>query len=192
MVASESSDLAVIGIVYLVVVIGIAVGCGYGARAIMVGKGRSGASGCWLGFFLGLLGLLIAALLSATPEHEMRKQQQMMSMMGGAPGYQPYAAQPFAAQPYAAQPSAAAQAGQWAADPFGRHQLRYHDGTRWTESVSDSGVTGFDPAEARAVPVAAGQWAPDPYRRHELRYFDGTNWTAAVSNGGTTATDPPG
>ncbi len=187
MAASEADNLIAGLVVYLLVLLGIAVGCGYGGRAIMVGKGRSGASGFCLGFFLGLLGLLIAALLSPTPEHEMRKQQQLMSMMGGAPGYQPYAAQPFAAQPIAA-----VQAGQWAADPFGRHQLRYHDGTRWTESVSDSGVTGFDPAEARAVPVAAGQWAPDPYRRHELRYFDGTNWTAAVSNSGTTATDPPG
>jgi hypothetical protein len=33
---------------------------------------------------------------------------------------------------------------QWASDPFGRHELRYSDGTKWTEQVSDNGVTGTD------------------------------------------------
>ncbi len=33
----------------------------------------------------------------------------------------------------------------WLADPSGRHQLRYWDGTRWTEHVSDNGVTSVDP-----------------------------------------------
>ena len=185
MFAASSSDgaaLAGVLLVYLLFLVGIAVACGYGARAIMVGKGRSGASGFCLGFFFGLLGLLIAALLSPTPEHEFRKQQQMMSMMIAQQSY----------QPYAAQTSAPLQAGQWAADSFGRHQLRYHDGLRWTDSVADNGSTGYDAAGARAAVVTAGQWAPDPYRRHELRYFDGTNWTASVSTGGVSATDPVG
>lgn len=33
----------------------------------------------------------------------------------------------------------------WAADPAGRHQLRWWDGARWTEHVSDAGVQGIDP-----------------------------------------------
>jgi Protein of unknown function (DUF2510) len=33
----------------------------------------------------------------------------------------------------------------WHPDPAGRHELRWGDGTRWTESVSDSGVPGTDP-----------------------------------------------
>jgi hypothetical protein len=34
----------------------------------------------------------------------------------------------------------------WLADPTLRHQLRFHDGTRWTEHVSDHGVQAVDPA----------------------------------------------
>ena len=33
----------------------------------------------------------------------------------------------------------------WLADPTGRHELRYWDGSRWTEHVSDGGATGQDP-----------------------------------------------
>jgi Protein of unknown function (DUF2510) len=45
----------------------------------------------------------------------------------------------------AAPPPAPVSAGQWAADPHGRHELRYYDGTRWTEHVSMAGVQGVDP-----------------------------------------------
>jgi hypothetical protein len=33
----------------------------------------------------------------------------------------------------------------WAADPSGRHQFRYWDGTAWTESVADNGAESKDP-----------------------------------------------
>jgi hypothetical protein len=33
----------------------------------------------------------------------------------------------------------------WAADPVGRFELRYWDGARWTEHVSDHGVQRADP-----------------------------------------------
>lgn len=76
--------------------LGLALGCGFGARSIMAGKGRSGSAGFWLGFCLGLTGLLIAALLSSTPEHEARKLQQQMQLMGmvAPPPGMPYAVQP--------------------------------------------------------------------------------------------------
>ena len=46
-------------------------------------------------------------------------------------------------------------AARWAADPYGRHEMRYWDGAAWTAHVSDAGVTGHD-----LVPgVAAGQAA---------------------------------
>lgn len=32
----------------------------------------------------------------------------------------------------------------WYPDPTRRHQLRYHDGARWTEHVSDNGATALD------------------------------------------------
>jgi putative membrane protein len=51
-------------------------------------------------------------------------------------------------------PAAAVAPGGWFADPSGRHQLRYFDGTIWTVHVSDDGVTGVDPPvpDAEGVP----------------------------------------
>ncbi len=40
----------------------------------------------------------------------------------------------------------------WLADPSGAHELRYWDGTSWTEHVSDRGTTGQDPLTARFPP----------------------------------------
>jgi uncharacterized protein DUF2510 len=39
---------------------------------------------------------------------------------------------------------------QWSADPIGRHELRYWNGTTWTEHVSDAGVSSTDPLEPPA------------------------------------------
>jgi uncharacterized protein YxjI len=36
----------------------------------------------------------------------------------------------------------------WHPDPYGRHELRYWDGTRWTEHVSSNGQQAVDPPEA--------------------------------------------
>jgi hypothetical protein len=33
----------------------------------------------------------------------------------------------------------------WAADPSGRHQYRWWDGSTWTTNVYDNGVNGQDP-----------------------------------------------
>lgn len=44
-------------------------------------------------------------------------------------------------------PPPSAGAG-WHADPFGRHEHRYHDGTGWTANVSDNGVQGHDVPQA--------------------------------------------
>jgi hypothetical protein len=45
-------------------------------------------------------------------------------------------------------------AANWYADPTGRHQLRYHNGTAWTEHVSDNGQQSTDPVEATSPVVA--------------------------------------
>jgi hypothetical protein len=45
----------------------------------------------------------------------------------------------------------------WHPDPLGRHQLRYHDGTRWTEHVSDQGTAGIDPPVAAPQPATQAQ-----------------------------------
>ena len=46
----------------------------------------------------------------------------------------------------------------WFADPVGRHEYRYWDGTTWTPHVSDGGVVGADPVDggpAATQPVGA-------------------------------------
>ncbi len=52
-------------------------------------------------------------------------------------------------------PAAAVPAG-WHHDPFQRHELRYWDGARWTEHVSDHGVATVD------APIAAPGPGPGP------------------------------
>ncbi len=72
----------------------------------------------------------------------------------------------------AASPTSGA-VGQWAPDPYGRHQYRLWDGARWTANVSDHGVVGLDepvvapvaPAQPMAPqtgqpPVPRSQWRP--------------------------------
>jgi len=54
------------------------------------------------------------------------------------------AAAPLAAAADPAPVAATAPAG-WIADPLGRHELRYWDGTSWTEHVSDQGTQATDP-----------------------------------------------
>lgn len=41
----------------------------------------------------------------------------------------------------------------WYADPTGRHELRYFDGARWTNHVSDKGITGTDPLDGPPTPA---------------------------------------
>jgi hypothetical protein len=70
---------------------------------------------------------------------------------------EPAAAEPAAAEPAAAEPAAAAEAAPatestvpagWYADPSGRFELRYWDGTAWTEHVSRAGQQFTDPPVA--------------------------------------------
>jgi hypothetical protein len=46
----------------------------------------------------------------------------------------------------------------WQPDPFGRHEVRYWDGSAWTAHVSDAGVTGTD----EPVPSPEGAMPPPP------------------------------
>ena len=50
-------------------------------------------------------------------------------------------------------------AAQWANDPLGRFEVRYWDGSQWTEHVANGGVAALDPLDV-AVP-AAGVVASD-------------------------------
>jgi hypothetical protein len=48
-----------------------------------------------------------------------------------------------------------ATAATWAADPAGRHELRYWDGLAWTAHVSDAGAVSQDPLEPGSQPGSA-------------------------------------
>ncbi len=41
----------------------------------------------------------------------------------------------------------------WFADPTGRHQHRYWDGSAWTDHVSDDAITGHDPISSAVPPT---------------------------------------
>ena len=71
----------------------------------------------------------------------------------------------------------------WHPDPMGRHQHRYWDGSKWTDHVSDDGVTSTDPVQAkagiadridRALTVDQGG-DPDAIRQQ----VSGTGWRGA-------------
>ena len=48
--------------------------------------------------------------------------------------------------------------GSWRPDPTGRHQLRYFDGTSFTEHVSDAGRQSTDPLATQ--PTGSATWQP--------------------------------
>lgn len=50
----------------------------------------------------------------------------------------------------------------WLADPTGAHELRYWNGTSWTEHVSDQGTTGQDPLTTELPPPASVPPPPGP------------------------------
>src|SRR5215470_18693073 len=51
----------------------------------------------------------------------------------------------------------------WYADPAGRHEYRYWDGTYWTAGVADGGIPATDPLEAPPLPTQqAAAFTPTP------------------------------
>jgi hypothetical protein len=42
----------------------------------------------------------------------------------------------------------------WATDPYGRYQVRFWNGKRWTDHVSTNGVTAIDPIETDVIETA--------------------------------------
>lgn len=83
----------------------------------------------------------------------------------------------------------------WLADPTRRHQLRYWDGTRWTEHVSDQGNTSLDPVDGldrfdAALTVGAED---DPVRvaaQVTGTGYSGAGLSGAQTGGGTLFTEP--
>lgn len=82
--------------------------------------------------------------------------------------------------------AASASSAQWAADPFGRHQLRYFDGQQWTASVSDNGAVSVDPPTATPSPSSGFNGPPTSGFTAPTSGF-----TAPPTSGFTTPTSPP-
>ena len=69
----------------------------------------------------------------------------------------------------------------WHPDPMGRHQLRYWDGAKWTEHVSNNGATAIDHLDG-AQPVTMSTTAQQVQSQ-----VQGDGWRGAgLSAGGTT------
>jgi Protein of unknown function (DUF2510) len=102
------------------------------ALGYTVGKGKGRATeGLVLGLLLGIIGLIIIACLSPKP------LPYGSAPFGQAP---PVYGLPVPQQPY----TPPAPAGQWMPDPSGGHQLRWWDGSAWTQHVSDNGVASVE------------------------------------------------
>ena len=78
--------------------------------------------------------------------------------------------------------------GEWRADPFGSHEYRYWDGARWTEHVSDRGLTGIDPPMQSAAsvlpapPRTATALAPPPPQSGPVVYVEPRNNGLAIAS----------
>lgn len=74
----------------------------------------------------------------------------------------------------------------WYPDPGGKHELRYHDGSQWTDHVSDHGRQGTDPlVGAGAVPTTG--WTADKVQRQVV---DQAGVASGAGGGGTMFTEP--
>jgi uncharacterized protein YxjI len=73
----------------------------------------------------------------------------------------------------------------WYPDPAGRHELRYYDGSQWTEHVSSGGKQAVDPVSPAAPPVNAA--SPAQVQAHLAKA--GVQ-AGAVTGGGTLFTEP--
>ncbi len=116
-VAGIINSPAELGIIVFPMLIG-------GAIGYLIGKRKNQqVLGLVLGAFLGCIGWIIVAFLPA-------------NQAPGATVYPPSSMRPTFPPGGGAPPPSG---GQWAADPFGRFEMRYYDGTRWTEHVSSQG-----------------------------------------------------
>src|ERR1043165_4113627 len=81
----------------------------------------------------------------------------------------------------------------WHPDPFGRHQVRYWDGSNWSEHVADNGVQATDAPVAGPGPTGPVvlNTTPDDIRRQVSgEGFRGAGIAPGVAGGGTIFTEP--
>jgi len=104
---------------------------------------------------LGALGLVVALASRSSKQPASFSPRAVPS---GGPS--PAAA---SAPARAAAPAAVENPARWANDPFERHEVRYWNGKKWTDQVSDRGVVSRDPAVAGpSAPTPAPSSSPAP------------------------------
>jgi uncharacterized protein YxjI len=81
---------------------------------------------------------------------------------------------------------AGAHPANWYPDPAGRHELRYYDGTQWTEHVSSNGRQSVDPVGPGPAPVAAATSTPKVQQQVAKAGVE----AGSVSGGGTIFSEP--
>ena len=80
-------------------------------------------------------------------------------------------------------------AANWYADPTGRHQLRYHNGSTWTEHISNNGQQSTDPVEA--TPAIRTTPGPKRKRRGRILLAAAIGVALLVANGVVASSSTP-
>ena len=87
----------------------------------------------------------------------------------------------------------------WYPDPMNRHQLRYWNGTAWTENVSDNGVQSLDPLQPKGLDrvdsalTIGNEGDPNKIQEQlhgQSKYRSAQVGAAAFQGGGTIFTEP--
>jgi hypothetical protein len=82
------------------------------------------------------------------PQGPAQSPQAGFGSQGAPPAFQPQASTQPAPQAGPAPQGTSLPPAAWQPDPTGRHQLRYWDGSRWTDHVADNGQQALDPISA--------------------------------------------
>ncbi len=88
----------------------------------------------------------------------------------------------------------------WYPDPLGQADLRWWDGSAWTDQTHNQAVPVAKAASSEPTPLVtsvvgvnnlpAEGWYPDPHGRHEQRFWNGKAWTNSVLVDGQSIFEP--
>jgi uncharacterized protein YxjI len=81
---------------------------------------------------------------------------------------------------------ASAHPANWYPDPSGRHELRYYDGSRWTDHVSSNGRQSTDPVDVGPAPAVH----VTPTNKVQQQVAKAGVATGAPTGGGTIFSEP--
>jgi hypothetical protein len=94
---------------------------------------------------VAIVGAVVVSRRSDAPVYGAAWAMQQHTVVSSVPPAGPLG-EPAVFTPPQASEEPVSAVGQWAADPYGRHPLRYWDGARWTEHVRTlDGVSATDP-----------------------------------------------